>query len=747
MTLFLTQAEELKDILAPTAKKSKRAFKSGKQVEISLVEGSFRRIAGLREEADFSGAFILRTVEIRREMGRSLGFYIREGDGWLRKDGIFISRVNLGSMVEINGLLHVGDEVLKINDVDVADLSLDDVVLIMTVVRKLVLTIKVLTSVSLTRTLSARMPRRKTNMSTRVLPARPTSMSYAEKIASKESEDGILGTESFKVENPYAEIGFRLQQINANLNIAQPSPSANHYNTNSKQAEEIEMSPLSLQVTQRTSSSSSMPSSPQAASTPVLPHKLQHSVQVEVHVDAEPPTSDPYEQIKFGNQPSSTSPELILPVIRADDQKGKDASDSHDKEEEDQPPPVPPTPPPPENEDDEKSLPGDEERDKSSIEESDKEREKSNVEEGDSKTELEEPDKAKDDHTFSGVLVATFRSLSINDDDSENGAQMNSQINRVEFLLNVDSVLKVQASFNPANLGEIESRTFTVDVVENQQISITLRCADHFSKSRQVTLFTSDTETSTRKFLLPIKLDDYGRARINVEYRPMTIAIPRMDPTGYNDDNATFKDFVETNPSNSKLPIVIESCIGVVEKYGLQEPNLYHLCSSDAARDEAFTASLSQTKSDTDIEEIVSSISVHAFTGVLKDFFRKLPEPFFTNKICTSLTEVASMENARQIGDFLKTFTDCLPEEVVPTYNRLLNHFNLVCSHSSENGMTVESLAKLFGPLLLTPALAQDLNTSATTDNYADDYKSQAKVIEILMHNSAPDDFPAIYKV
>ena len=66
------QLEDIKDSLAlQSAKRSQKVLRSGKQIEISLVEG---RIAGVREEADFSGTFILRTVEIRRESGKRLGF-------------------------------------------------------------------------------------------------------------------------------------------------------------------------------------------------------------------------------------------------------------------------------------------------------------------------------------------------------------------------------------------------------------------------------------------------------------------------------------------------------------------------------------------------------------------------------------------------------------------------------------------------------------------------------------------------
>ena len=722
--------EDLKDKLPEaTKKKSQRVLKSGKQVEISLVEGSFRRIAGVREEADFSGSFILRTVEIRREPSQSLGFYIQEGDGWLRRDGVFISRVNLGSMVEVNGLLHVGDEVLKVNNVDVSSLSLDDVVLMMTVVRKLVLTIKVLTSMSLTRTLSARMPIRKAAIitsNTRVLPSRPISMCYVERIASKESDDVLLGeeAESAKIENPYEEIGFGLPQISANLNLAQPPPPSTTSSAHNKQIEEIELSPLQLQAQGKPVVAS--PSPPLAASTPVLPHKLQSSAQVEVHVDVEPIVENPNEKVNNLLHLRPPGLGLLAAVTRKQDNK-----DSELEEKDEIPPPVPPTPPPQDGYEEEETSLQNEERISSSVEDSREVKISGS----------EEPDKAKDDHTCSGVLVVTIRNLNIDGQAEQN----RPTIDRVEFQMLVDSVLKVSCILDPANLGDVESRTFAADILENQQILITLK-SDHFCKSRQVTLFTPATEDSTRKFLLPFKLDNFGRAKVNLEYRPMQIAVPRMDPNGYL-DGATFKDFVETNPNNSKLPLVVERCVDIIETYGLQEPNLYHLCSSEAARDEAFRISLSHTKSEQDIEKIVSKISVHAFTGVLKDFFRKLPEPFFTNKLSTSLTEVASMENAAQLGEFMKKFTDCLPEETFPTYELVLEHFRHVCSHSSENGMTVENLARIFGPLLLTPSInAQNLNTSATAETYADDYKSQARVIAILT-NSEPDDLPTIYKV
>ncbi|GIY85160.1 rho GTPase-activating protein 100F [Caerostris darwini] len=85
---------------------------------------------------------VVRFVEIIKRPGQTLGLYIREGDGLRETEGVFISRIALESAVYNSGLLRVGDEILAVNLVDVRHMSLDDVVIIMSIPRRLVLTIR-----------------------------------------------------------------------------------------------------------------------------------------------------------------------------------------------------------------------------------------------------------------------------------------------------------------------------------------------------------------------------------------------------------------------------------------------------------------------------------------------------------------------------------------------------------------------------------------------------------------------------
>jgi len=85
---------------------------------------------------------IIRNVPILKISTSPLGFFIRQGDGLLNKQGIFVSRVTKGSIVDANALLKVGDEIIAVNQVDVEGFSLDDVVRLIQIPRKLILTIK-----------------------------------------------------------------------------------------------------------------------------------------------------------------------------------------------------------------------------------------------------------------------------------------------------------------------------------------------------------------------------------------------------------------------------------------------------------------------------------------------------------------------------------------------------------------------------------------------------------------------------
>ena len=108
--------------------------------------GDFSRHADQVKDGDClddSGMFIIRDVVIVKNSASPLGFFIRQGDGVFNKNGIFVSRVTQGSIVDANGLLKIGDEIIAVNYVDIEGFSLDDVVRMIQAPRKLILTIRI----------------------------------------------------------------------------------------------------------------------------------------------------------------------------------------------------------------------------------------------------------------------------------------------------------------------------------------------------------------------------------------------------------------------------------------------------------------------------------------------------------------------------------------------------------------------------------------------------------------------------
>lgn len=111
-----------------------------------VVRGSFKHLIGLKELYAQSGAYKHKIVSITRvDKKAPLGFNLQRGDGFGRQDGIFISRILFGSVFDISKVISVGEEIIKIDDKSVQEMTIREVVEHMFDNLKFSMTVKVYT--------------------------------------------------------------------------------------------------------------------------------------------------------------------------------------------------------------------------------------------------------------------------------------------------------------------------------------------------------------------------------------------------------------------------------------------------------------------------------------------------------------------------------------------------------------------------------------------------------------------------
>ncbi|RKP07572.1 hypothetical protein THASP1DRAFT_9311, partial [Thamnocephalis sphaerospora] len=148
-----------------------------------------------------------------------------------------------------------------------------------------------------------------------------------------------------------------------------------------------------------------------------------------------------------------------------------------------------------------------------------------------------------------------------------------------------------------------------------------------------------------------------------------------------------------------QLPIAVEKCIVEIELRGIEEVGIYRVPGMQSAIDRL----RNEFNRDAHAVDLSSEEwgDINAVAGVLKQFFRELPEPLLTNQLYGEFISAIQMEEYNDRMFALKDLLAMLPRRNYITFRRLIEHLERVTDFEEVNHMYATNLAIVFGPSLI----------------------------------------------
>uniref|UniRef100_A0A4W6F2J0 Rho GTPase activating protein 23 n=1 Tax=Lates calcarifer TaxID=8187 RepID=A0A4W6F2J0_LATCA len=146
------------------------------------------------------------------------------------------------------------------------------------------------------------------------------------------------------------------------------------------------------------------------------------------------------------------------------------------------------------------------------------------------------------------------------------------------------------------------------------------------------------------------------------------------------------------------VPLIVEMCCGVVEATGLEYTGIYRVPGNNAMVSN-LQEHLNKGMDINTAEERWQDLNV--ISSLLKSFFRKLPEPLFTDDKYNDFIDANRIEDTEDRLKTMKKLIHDLPDHYYHTLKFLVGHLRRVADHSEKNKMEPRNLALVFGPTLV----------------------------------------------
>ncbi|THV49504.1 hypothetical protein BGAL_0191g00010 [Botrytis galanthina] len=183
----------------------------------------------------------------------------------------------------------------------------------------------------------------------------------------------------------------------------------------------------------------------------------------------------------------------------------------------------------------------------------------------------------------------------------------------------------------------------------------------------------------------------------------------------------------------SAVPMIVYQCIQAVDLFGLEVEGIYRL-SGTASHIMKIKAMFDNGKLGNSIDASKVDFrnpesffhDVNSVAGLLKQFFRELPDPLLTIAQYPAFIEAAKHDDEIVRRDSLHAIINGLPDPNYATLRALTLHLNRVQESSASNRMTASNLAIVFGPTLM----------GANSGPNMQDAGWQVRVVDTILKNT-----------
>jgi hypothetical protein len=146
----------------------------------------------------------------------------------------------------------------------------------------------------------------------------------------------------------------------------------------------------------------------------------------------------------------------------------------------------------------------------------------------------------------------------------------------------------------------------------------------------------------------------------------------------------------------SAVPLVVYQCIQAVDLFGLDVEGIYRL-SGNASHIQQLKAAFDHDSQRVDFRNPENFFhDVNSVAGLLKTFFRELPDPLLTDEHYSEFIDAAKIDDPTLRRDSLHAVINALPDPNYATLRALVLHLHRVQERSSANRMSTSNLAICF---------------------------------------------------